>query len=89
MRHETARPNTPPIPADIVATDAQRLRRMSLADFAAYGAEDTAYVKPVVIEGETLFVVYGADGRELALMGRMDVACAATRQNGMEPHSVH
>jgi len=89
MQHETTRAAGPMMPADIVATESQRLRSMTLADFVAFGAEDTAYIKPVVIDGEELFVVYGADGRELALMERRDVAFAASRQNGMEPLSVH
>ncbi len=64
-------------------------RYMSVADFALYGAEDMAYVKPVTVDGEALFAVYAADGRELALIEGRDLADATIRQNDMEPFSVH
>jgi hypothetical protein len=64
-------------------------RHMSVTDFAHYGAEQIAYVKPVVIDDNEVYAIYGADGRELALIEGRDLADATVRQNDMEPLSVH
>ncbi len=64
-------------------------RHMSVNDFALYGADQMAYVKPVIINGEPVFAIYAADGRELALIEGRDLADATVRQNDMEPLSVH
>ncbi len=64
-------------------------RHMSITDFALYGAEQIAYVKPVTVEGQTIFAIFAADGRELAVIENRDLAEATVRQNDMEPLSVH
>ncbi|MBC8267420.1 MAG: DUF1150 family protein [Rhodospirillaceae bacterium] len=64
-------------------------RYMSVADFALYGTEDVAYVKPVIVDGEALFGIYAADGQHLAFIEGRDLADATVRQNDMEPLSVH
>lgn len=64
-------------------------RYMSVADFAHFGAEHVAYVKPVVVNGVALFAIYAADGQELALVEGRDLADATVRQNDMLPLSVH
>ncbi len=64
-------------------------RFMSVADFALFGAQQVAYVKPVVINGVALFAIYAANGQELALVEGRDLADATVRQNDMEPLSVH
>jgi len=64
-------------------------RYMSIADFALYGAEQVAYVKPVIIDGEKLYAIFAADGQELALIEGRDLAEATVRQNDLEPLSVH
>ncbi|MBT4934418.1 MAG: DUF1150 family protein [Rhodospirillaceae bacterium] len=64
-------------------------RYMSVADFALYGAQDVAYVKPVIINGEALYAIYAADGQELAFIEGRDLADATVRQNDMQPLSVH
>jgi hypothetical protein len=70
-------------------TQAAVSRHMSITDFALYGAQQIAYVKPVVIEGEKLFAIFAADGQELAVIESRDLAVATVRQNDMEPLSVH
>lgn len=64
-------------------------RDMSLVDFATFGVEQLAYIKPVVIEGTPAYAVHGADGRPLAAVGDRDIAFALVRQNDLEPVSVH
>ena len=70
-------------------TQAAVSRHMSITDFALYGAQQIAYVKPVVIEGKKLFAIFAADGQELAVIESRDLAVATVRQNDMEPLSVH
>ena len=62
---------------------------MSIADFAHFGENQFAYVKPVVVNGEDLIGVYAADGQELALFQERGMADATVRQNNMVPLSVH
>ncbi len=64
-------------------------RHMSVTDFAHYGAQDFAYIKRVVVNGDHVFAVFAADGQELALIDGLDLAIATVRQNDMEPLSVH
>lgn len=68
---------------------AHRLRNLSPAAFAALGAEGLAYIKPVDLDGERLFEVYLADGREIATIAHRDLAEVIVRQNDLEPVSVH
>ncbi len=65
------------------------LRQLSTQDFAAFGVDHVAYVRPVVVEGEAAFSIHAADGTPLSVMPQRDVAFAAVRQNDMEPLSVH
>ena len=63
--------------------------RLSSETFAAMGAQDLAYVKPVSEQDRLKFEVHGADGTPFAVFDSLDVAFAAVRQNGLEPLSVH
>jgi len=64
-------------------------RHMSVDDFALYGADELAYIKPVIIDGTTKFAIYAADGQVLAFIEGRALADATVRQNDMEPLSVH
>ncbi len=64
-------------------------RHMSVADFALYGAEELAYIKPVIIDGAPKFAIYAADGQVLAFIEERALAELTVRQNDMEPLSVH
>jgi hypothetical protein len=66
-----------------------RIPRLSTRDFALWGIEDLAYVKPIVVDGEQTFAIHGADGRELAVVSGRESAFAAVIQNDMAPLSVH
>ncbi len=62
---------------------------MSAHDFAQWGAEHVAYIKPVEVKGGTQFAVFAANGQQLGLMETPDMARAAVIQNDLEPLSVH
>jgi hypothetical protein len=70
-------------------TELQREMRFSTQDFMALGVEQVAYVKPVQIEGETVYAVHAADGTQMAIIDERATAFAAVRKNDMEPLSVH
>ncbi len=65
------------------------LRQLSPKDFAAFGVDVVAYVRPTTMDGEDAFAVHAADGTPLTVLPDRDVAFAAIRQHEMEPMSVH
>jgi len=62
---------------------------MSEHAFALLGVEDVAYIKEVVVEGNKLWAIIGADGTSLALAPDRNLAFAAALQNDKTPVSVH
>jgi len=62
---------------------------LSPEDFAAFGEDHVAYVKPVSVNGVAAFAVHAADGTPLTVLPDREVASAAVRQNDLEPVSVH
>ena len=67
----------------------ERITQISTQDLMILGLQEVAYVKPVIADGQTVYAVHAADGREVAIMPSRDVALAAIRQNDLEPLSVH
>lgn len=65
------------------------IRNLSANDLMALGADDLAYVKPVVVNGTHAYAIHAADGQKLALAQTRAIAIATVRDNDMEPHSVH
>lgn len=57
--------------------------------FALLGVEDVAYIKEVIVEGNKLWAIIGADGTSLALAPDRELAFAAALQNDKTPVSVH
>jgi hypothetical protein len=62
---------------------------MSEHAFAMLGVEDVAYIKEVIVEGNKLWAIIGADGTSLALAPDRNLAFAAALQNDKTPVSVH
>lgn len=58
-------------------------------ELLAFGAEDTAYVKPVEEDGQTVYAIFQGDGTQIGAAPSRDLAFAAIRQHEMEPLSVH
>ena len=60
------------------------------AEFAAFGLEQVAYLRPVQMpDGMDAVGVFAADGRPLATAPSTELAQALVRQNDLEPHLVH
>ncbi|MHA1114261.1 MAG: DUF1150 family protein [Alphaproteobacteria bacterium] len=64
-------------------------QRISSEQFAAFGVEAVAYVRPVVESGERAFAVCAANGAEMGVFPKHEIAFAAIRQHDLEPLSVH
>jgi hypothetical protein len=65
------------------------IRHITEAQLGALGVSHIAYVKPVVVNGETGFAIHAADGTPMALAGDRATAMAAIIQHEMLPLSVH
>lgn len=62
---------------------------MSERDFAAFGMEIIAYVRPAVVDGVLGYAVHAADGTPITMAPVRSVAFAAARQQNLDPVSVH
>ena len=62
---------------------------LSPQDFAAFGVDLLAYVKPVSLEGNPGFAIHAADGTQLTVVVGRANAFATVRRHEMEPVSVH
>ena len=67
----------------------EKLREMSERDLAALGANDIAYVRPIVVDNETRFLLLAGDGRQLGVAPDYQTAVAAALEHDFQPVSVH
>ncbi|WP_374448366.1 DUF1150 family protein [Stella sp.] len=67
----------------------QKLKQLSVQDFAQLGLPNLAYVRRVVVNDEVRFAIHAADGSTMGVAPDIEVAFAAVRQHDMEPLSVH
>jgi len=70
-------------------TSATERAPLSTTDFATFGINLVAYIKPVTVNGAAGFAIHAADGRHLADVPGRDAAIATVRRHEMEPVSVH
>ena len=68
---------------------AASLKALSVADWASFGAEDIAYIRPVVVNGVKAIAIHAADGTPIGAAPSAELALAAIRQHEMEPALVH
>ena len=65
-------------------------RDISIRDFALYGINEIAYVRPKATEdGKTVYTVHAPDGTALASAPTRALAVALIVQNDMDPVDVH
>lgn len=65
------------------------VRAISPEAFAALGVPGSAYVRPVVHEGQQAYSICAADGSLLAIAATRDLAFGVVRQHEMEPVDAH
>lgn len=65
------------------------LDALTAEDFLALGAEITAFVKPIEVDGKSVYGIFSAFGHPLGYADSYAVAQVTVRQNDLEPVSVH
>ncbi|MBT3330121.1 MAG: DUF1150 family protein [Rhodospirillaceae bacterium] len=65
------------------------LRSLSSEGLAILGTDQVAYVRPHDVNGQTVFVVHGANGKELAGFDNRNSALAACYEHELEAVSLH
>jgi hypothetical protein len=65
------------------------LRYLSAADWAAFGVQEIAYIRPVVANGVRAMAIHAADGTPIGAAPDARLAIAAILQHEMEPALVH
>jgi hypothetical protein len=54
--------------------DTTTLKTLTQQDFAMLGFGEVAYILPVLVQGEEIFAVMGANGRQIGVAGDRDSA---------------
>lgn len=65
------------------------LRNLSPQDFRDFGSQQIAYIKTEQNQEGQSFVVYSANGTEVTVQETLELAILETRQNNLEPVTVH
>jgi|TARA_B110000263_G_C14908544_1_gene329284 hypothetical protein len=65
------------------------LRTLSNEGLAILGADQLAYIRPQQVNGQTIYMVHGANGRELAGFDNYGGALAACLQHDLEAVALH
>ncbi len=65
------------------------IHHISVAQLAALGMEEIAFVKPIVTEDGVAFAIHAADGTPMAIAPNANLARAAIIQHDMLPNLVH
>ncbi|MBT3371287.1 MAG: hypothetical protein HOA08_06080 [Rhodospirillaceae bacterium] len=62
----------------------QGLRDLSTEGLAMLGTDQIAYIRPQQVKGQTIYVVHGANGKELAGFDNQVSALAACHEHELE-----
>ncbi|PCI54884.1 MAG: hypothetical protein COB36_08475 [Alphaproteobacteria bacterium] len=65
------------------------LKNLSVEDFKDFGMQQIAYIRAIDNDNSTIYSIRSADGEEISVMDTLDQAIIATRQNDLEPVTVH
>lgn len=70
-------------------TPNEQLFHLTEQEWAQFGLNDIAYIKPVQVQGKDGFGAFAADGSPMFVAESREVAEAALIQQGIEPVSAH
>lgn len=65
------------------------LRHLSAADWASFGAQEIAYIRPVIVNGVKAIAIHAGDGTPIGAAPNAQLAIAAIIEHEMEPALVH
>lgn len=68
---------------------AAALKSLSVADWARFGLQEIAYIRPVVVNGIRAISIHAADGSPIGAAPSAELAVAAILQHEMAPVLVH
>ena len=69
--------------------DTTALKTFTRQDFAMLGFGEVAYVRPVTVQGEEIFAVMGANGRQIGLAGDRNSADMAAFDQDLVVVAMH
>ncbi|MBB5695390.1 DUF1150 family protein [Roseomonas sp. GCM10028921] len=70
-------------------TPSPTLRDLSALDWARFGAQEMAYIRPVTVNGTQAVAIHAADGTPIGAAPNAALAIAAILQHEMAPVLVH
>jgi len=70
-------------------TDSPLSAAMSAKDFASWGLEGVAYIRPITVEGTVVWAICAADGTGIGVAPDREMAFSAALENELEALSVH
>jgi len=62
---------------------------LSKKDLILFGIKDTAYVRPISVNGRRFHAIHAADGTLITAVPDRDLAILTIKQNEMTPSSIH
>ena len=65
------------------------LRHLSMADWARFGVQEIAYLRPVVVNGVAAISIHAADGTPIGAAPNAESAIAAIEQHELAAVLVH
>ncbi|TCZ59869.1 DUF1150 family protein [Roseicella aquatilis] len=74
---------------DQATAPALSLRDLSRADWQSFGAQEIAYIRPMVVNGVHAMAIHAADGTPIGAAPNAELAIAAILQHEMAPALVH
>lgn len=69
--------------------DTAALKTLTQQDFAMLGFGEVAYIRPVMVQGEEIFAVMSADGRQIDLAGDRNSADMAAFDKDLAVVALH
>jgi hypothetical protein len=61
------------------------LKNLTQHDWLTFGLNSIAYLRPAVVNGQSIYAIHAADGSQLALVANRNVGLAAMYEHELEP----
>jgi hypothetical protein len=61
------------------------LKDLTPQDLLTFGLNAVAYLRPAVVNGQSIYAIHAADGSQLALVANRDIGLAAMHEHDLEP----
>ncbi len=61
------------------------LKNLTQQDLLTFGLNAVAYLRPAMVNGQSIYAIHAADGSQLALVANRDIGLAAMHEHELEP----